>query len=77
MVFYLDQVAVLMDGCCWHGCPEHYSSPKTNSEFWTGRIQTNMERDAKTARLLDQYGWLILRFWKHEPAGLVAEKIRK
>lgn len=69
IVFGPTKVAVFVDGCFWHGCPEHYRLPKTNAEYWGAKISGNKERDQNTDTLLVSAGWLVLRFWEHEPAS--------
>lgn len=59
-------VAVFVDGCFWHGCPEHASWPKRNADFWRGKIEANRTRDADTTKRLNELGWVVLRFWGHE-----------
>lgn len=58
--------AVFIDGCFWHGCPEHYVRPRTRNAFWDKKLTDNVERDRRqTQRLLDE-GWTIVRLWEHE-----------
>ena len=71
------QVAILIDGCYWHGCPQHFIMPKANREYWSSKIARNRERDAETTRLLADAGWLALRYWEHQPAGEVVSDIVK
>jgi DNA mismatch endonuclease, patch repair protein len=66
IVFRSAKVAVFIDGCYWHGCPEHYVPPKTNSGYWSNKVAGNMVRDRDTDRHLVDAGWTILRFWEHE-----------
>ncbi|MEW2807269.1 very short patch repair endonuclease [Streptomyces massasporeus] len=68
MVFRPVKVAVFVDGCYWHGCPEHYVPPRTNSGYWSEKVLRNVTRDRDTDRRLREAGWLVLRFWEHEPA---------
>jgi AraC family transcriptional regulator of adaptative response / DNA-3-methyladenine glycosylase II len=68
-------IAVFIDGCFWHGCPEHYAPPKSHSQYWLSKIEGNMLRDADTNRLLLAKGWVVLRFWSHEDPDAVAEQI--
>ncbi|MER7935028.1 MULTISPECIES: very short patch repair endonuclease [unclassified Streptomyces] len=75
MVFRPAKVAVFIDGCYWHGCPQHYVSPKTNSGYWSEKITRNINRDCETNTRLEEAGWLVLRFWEHEPSGTCAESI--
>lgn len=66
VVFTRQRVAVFVDGCYWHGCPEHYRVPMTNPSYWTGKIAGNRERDADTDERLRQAGWSPVRIWEHE-----------
>ena len=69
------RLAVYVDGCFWHGCPEHGTQPATNSEWWDwkfGRIQT---RDRDTDRVLSEDGWQVLRVWEHVPPELAADEV--
>ncbi|WP_413808059.1 very short patch repair endonuclease [Streptomyces sp. OE57] len=75
IVFRPVRVAVFIDGCYWHGCPEHYVSPKTNSGYWSEKVARNMARDRDTDKNLTEAGWLVLRFWEHEPSETCADKI--
>ncbi|OSP41048.1 very short patch repair endonuclease [Streptomyces sp. 13-12-16] len=75
MVFRPAKVAVFIDGCYWHGCPEHYVPPKTNSGYWSDKIVRNVKRDRETDEKLREAGWLVLRFWEHEPSDACADKI--
>ncbi|MER5595862.1 very short patch repair endonuclease [Streptomyces sp. NPDC002265] len=68
MVFRPAKVAVFIDGCYWHGCPEHYVSPKTNPGYWSDKVARNVTRDRDTDERLRAAGWLVLRFWEHESA---------
>ncbi|MER6528428.1 very short patch repair endonuclease [Streptomyces sp. NPDC001508] len=75
MVFRPGKVAVFIDGCYWHGCPEHYVSPKTNPDYWSDKVVRNVARDRDTDSQLKEAGWLVLRFWEHTPAEETAAKI--
>jgi DNA mismatch endonuclease, patch repair protein len=66
IVFVNAQVALFIDGCQWHGCPEHYVSPRTNREFWTRKLQENVERDTAQTELLRATGWIPYRIWEHD-----------
>ncbi|WP_368077477.1 very short patch repair endonuclease [Actinomadura sp. WMMB 499] len=69
------KVAVFVDGCFWHGCPDHCRWPRTNEEFWRDKIKGNRARDFETNRLLKQSGWLPVRVWEHEDPSEAADKI--
>jgi len=69
------RVAVFLDGCFWHGCPQHATSPKANAEWWRTKLDRNMARDRETDEHLAGQGWTVLRFWEHESAVDVARLI--
>lgn len=75
MVFGPAKVAVFIDGCYWHGCPEHYVPPKTNSGYWSEKVVRNMTRDRDTDEQLRDAGWVVLRFWEHEDSDSCARQI--
>lgn len=75
LLFRLVKIAVFIDGCFWHGCPEHYIRPKANDGYWSGKVARNRERDEETTRILTERGWTVLRFWEHEDPAEVAERI--
>ena len=66
LVLRKSRVAVFVDGCYWHGCPEHHTQPATNAEYWADKIAGNVDRDAETTDYLEGAGWTVLRFWEHE-----------
>ena len=68
LVFKAAQVAVFIDGCFWHGCPEHGTWPKANGSWWRGKIVANRARDQDTDRQLQSRGWTVVRIWQHEAA---------
>lgn len=66
LVFIAQKIAVFVDGCFWHGCPDHYVRPRTGTDFWASKLATNVRRDRlQTGKLLEA-GWSVLRFWEHE-----------
>ncbi|MEU5838922.1 very short patch repair endonuclease [Streptomyces diacarni] len=79
MVFRPVKVAVFIDGCFWHGCPDHFVMPKTNRPYWEDKIGRNVQRDRDTDERLAKAGWLVLRFWAHlcpeECASIVIETV--
>ena len=76
VVFPRLKVAVFVDGCFWHGCPEHATWPRANGEYWRRRILGNRDRDADTDSRLAAEGWLSLRVWEHEEPAAAAERAR-
>ena len=77
IVFRPAQVAVLIHGCYWHRCSDHYKPPRTNTEYWTAKVARNVDRDAETERLLTGAGWLVLVVWAHEPTEEAADRIER
>jgi DNA mismatch endonuclease (patch repair protein) len=60
------RLAIYVNGCFWHGCPEHATWPKTNATFWKDKIETNRQRDRDTDTRLERASWTVLRVWEHE-----------
>lgn len=75
LVFTRRRIAVFIDGCFWHGCPEHFVAPKANADYWGPKIARNRERDSETNARLVAAGWRVMRFWEHEEPAEVAERI--
>ena len=69
------RLAVFVDGCFWHGCPEHGVLPAANREWWTWKIARNKDRDADTDDRLDALGWHVLRIWEHVGATEAADRV--
>lgn len=69
IAFSRTRVAVFVDGCFWHGCPQHGTRPKQNSEWWTLKLAANRRRDRDTDSVLTALGWQVLRIWEHEPVA--------
>ncbi|WP_199809841.1 very short patch repair endonuclease [Streptomyces sp. NRRL S-455] len=80
LVFSRARVAVFLDGCFWHGCPKHHSTPLTHSAYWSNKIRGNQDRDRDTDAQLAAAGWLTIRVWEHEDpvqaAQLIAQSVR-
>lgn len=74
-VFTRKQVAILIDGFFWHGCPQHFSAPQSNTEYWDPKITRNRECDVETTRELRDAAWAVLRYWEHEPPGAIAQGV--
>lgn len=69
------RVVVFLDGCFWHGCPQHGTTPKSNREWWRAKIKTNRSRDRRVDAILRDRGWTVLRFWEHDPPLAIIESI--
>ena len=78
IVFRRQQLAVFVDGCFWHGCPEHGARQHhVNGWYWRSKIAGNVERDRDTDRRLREAGWHVIRIWEHENAAEAAEGIMR
>lgn len=77
ILFRRAKVAIFVDGCFWHGCPEHGSWPKANEQFWRAKILSNIQRDADTNDRLRNRGWLVIRIWEHEDPLIAARRIAR
>lgn len=75
VVFRKARIAIFVDGCFWHGCPEHGTLPRRNDSFWQDKILGNQVRDAETDNRLEAAGWLSIRVWEHELPSLAADRI--
>lgn len=81
MVFGPARLAVFIDGCFWHGCPEHGNRPRTNQQWWAAKLDRNRQRDRDTDERLQAAGWQVLRVWEHEDprraAALIHDAVRR
>lgn len=66
IIFPGRKIVVFIDGCFWHGCPEHYTLPENNRQFWERKLAANLARDAEVNRELHALGWEVVRIWEHE-----------
>jgi DNA mismatch endonuclease, patch repair protein len=65
IVFTSRKVAVFVDGCFWHACPEHGTKPKNNEWYWSPKLRRNAERDQLNTAALTDAGWQVVRLWEH------------
>lgn len=75
IVFRGLRLAIFVDGCFWHACPDHGTAPRTNSNYWRHKIASNAERDRANDELLTRRGWQVLRIWEHEPPAEAATRV--
>jgi DNA mismatch endonuclease (patch repair protein) len=71
------RVAVFVDGCFWHSCPEHSHLPKTNPSWWRLKFRGIARRDRDTDTQLVAAGWLAVRIWEHEDPVEAARAIEQ
>lgn len=75
VVFTGARVAVFVDGCFWHGCPQHQRIPKTNTAYWVPKLARNVERDRLTDSALIEAGWRVVRLWEHQDPESAAQLV--
>lgn len=76
ILFPRDRVAVYVDGCYWHACPIHGTTPKENRDWWVAKLAANRARDEDTVAKLSAAGWTVLRFWEHDDPAVAAGQIQ-
>jgi DNA mismatch endonuclease (patch repair protein) len=77
VVFTARRIAVFVDGCFWHSCPEHGSIPKANADYWVPKLHRNTERDREIDARLNAAGWEVIRIWEHEDPTSAAKRIQR
>jgi DNA mismatch endonuclease (patch repair protein) len=75
VVFPGTRIAVFVDGCFWHGCPDHGFMPRTNAHYWRAKLERNVERDRRNDADLEAAGWTVMRVWEHEAADAAADRV--
>ncbi|MCB9919175.1 MAG: DNA mismatch endonuclease Vsr [Planctomycetes bacterium] len=75
VVFGKARVAVFVDGCFWHRCPEHSTIPKSNRNWWLAKLEANVQRDRDTDAWLRERGWCVIRSWEHEDPDDAARRV--
>lgn len=75
VVFTRARIAVFVDGCFWHCCPDHGNVPRANSSYWSPKLARNVARDRAVDSVLPANGWQVVRAWEHEPADAVADRV--
>jgi DNA mismatch endonuclease, patch repair protein len=67
IVYRRAKLAVFVNGCFWHRCPQHGGPlPKTHRAFWKRKFERNVERDRLNREELEATGWSVLVVWEHE-----------
>ncbi|HKG38389.1 MAG TPA: very short patch repair endonuclease [Conexibacter sp.] len=77
VVFPTARVVVFVDGCFWHRCPQHGTSPSTNSAYWQAKLDRNVARDRRNEEGLAACGWTVIRVWEHEGPERAAARVEQ
>lgn len=77
VVFTRAKVAVFVDGCFWHRCPEHATFPRRNAAWWAEKLEANVARDRRCDAALTEAGWIVVRLWEHEPISTMADTVER
>lgn len=77
IVFTRIKLAVMIDGCFWHCCPDHGLAPRSNADWWREKLDRNVERDRRTDVELKSRGWQVIRIWEHESSAEAADRIER
>jgi DNA mismatch endonuclease (patch repair protein) len=77
LVFPTTKIAVFLDGCFWHGCPEHHTVAAANAKFWADKVSGNRARDRDTDARLEAAGWISVRVWEHEDPAEAAQRVHE
>jgi len=75
LTFTAKRVVVFVDGCFWHACPEHATSPQNNGAWWAEKLRLNVERDRETDGVLRSAGWTVIRIWEHEDPDSAVHRV--
>lgn len=75
LVFPRWKLVVFVDGCFWHSCPDHGSTPTARRDWWAAKLERTVERDRETNAALRDAGWTVLRIWEHEDADEAAHRV--
>jgi DNA mismatch endonuclease (patch repair protein) len=75
IAFTAARIAVFIDGCFWHSCPEHSVLPRNNREWWREKLQRNVQRDHQKDGQLESMGWTVVHIWEHEGPAEAADAI--
>jgi DNA mismatch endonuclease (patch repair protein) len=77
IVFPKRMLAVFIDGCFWHSCPEHGNRPNVNQDYWSAKLDRNRERDQLVTKALEESGWQVLRIWEHVAPSIAYDSIAR
>ena len=75
VVFPRAKIAVFVDGCFWHRCPDHGTLPRNNRTWWQRKLDRNVSRDRANDTALAELGWKVLHVWEHEAVASAADRV--
>jgi DNA mismatch endonuclease (patch repair protein) len=75
IAFTRARIAVFVDGCFWHRCPDHGTAPKNNGKWWADKLDANVARDRRNDGDLRKLGWISVHVWEHDDPVVAAESI--
>lgn len=75
IVFTRRRVAVFVDGCFWHACPQHATMPANNAQWWRDKLEANVVRDARASQTLEDFGWQVVRIWEHTSIDAALDRV--
>lgn len=75
IVLVRTRIAVFVDGCFWHQCPDHFIAPKANAEWWANKMEANTTRDRRNDERLRLLGWEPVHVWEHEDPEAAADAL--
>ncbi len=75
VVFPRSRVAVFLDGCFWHACPQHGTQPTSNVAYWAPKLARNVDRDRSVDNAMFEAGWIVVRVWEHETPEKAARRV--
>lgn len=75
IVFSRQRLAIFIDGCFWHQCPEHGSLPRANRQWWKDKLEANVARDQRNNASFAAAGWTVMRFWTHEEIDSIVDAV--
>lgn len=77
IAFTRASLAVFVDGCFWHACPDHGTTPARNQGYWLPKLDANVQRDRRVDAALAADGWRVLRLWEHEDVREAAAQVER
>jgi DNA mismatch endonuclease, patch repair protein len=77
IAFTAARMAVFVDGCFWHSCPEHGVLPRNNRDWWRAKLERNVQRDREKDAQLELIGWTVMHVWEHEGPSKAADTIEQ